>query len=157
MLAVASSINMILLFLSTALAIHNSYFSPALKLSPPSVRWVSNPDWLLTNSLRQHSPNAYITSSSLLIPYGSKFALTVPSNMVASCIIMVTDSLSYVNVTSVILIPSMDMLPWDVSNMRNIARVIVDLPAPVLPTTPNFVLDGMTIDIFFNAAYSPAL
>lgn len=50
----ASSIIIILVFFKIALAIQINYFSPALKLSPPSEIYVISPSLLLTNLLRQH-------------------------------------------------------------------------------------------------------
>lgn len=96
-LAVASSIKTIGLFLSTALAIQTSYFSPALRLSPWSLIWVSNPFLDSINSVKQHLLIAYLTSSSVLWFKGSIFSLIVPLNKVGSCIIIVIDSLSYLN------------------------------------------------------------
>jgi len=54
MFAVASSIITILVFFKIALAIQINYFSPALKLSPPSEIFVINPSLLLINLSKQH-------------------------------------------------------------------------------------------------------
>lgn len=61
-LAVASSIMIILFFFKIALAIQINYFSPALKLSPPSSTKVSNPFLFPNNLLRQQSFITYIIS-----------------------------------------------------------------------------------------------
>lgn len=43
------------------------------------------------------------------------------------------------------------------SNILNIVKVIVDLPAPVLPTIPTFSLGFMVALMFFNANGNPSL
>jgi len=63
-LAVASSIRIILLFFKMARAIQINYFSPALKLDPPSFMSVSNPDLYVIKSIRQHYLATSINSVS---------------------------------------------------------------------------------------------
>ena len=75
----------------------------------------------------------------------------VPSNIVASYNIMVIDSLNYANDSVEISTPSIKIYPFIASNILNNDKVIVDLPAPVLPTTPIFSLDLIETVKFFNA------
>lgn len=156
-MAVASSIKTIGLFLRTALAIQTSYFSPALKLSPWSSMWVSNPFLDSINSVRQHLLMAYKTSSSLLKANGSMLSLMVPLNNVGSCIIIVIDSLSYLNEIEEISWLSINNYPFKASKILKIVNVIVDFPAPVLPTIPIFSLGFMTMLKFFKAKGNPSL
>lgn len=83
-LAVASSIKMILLFLSIALAIHNNCFSPALKLSPPSYKLEYNPFLFSANLSKQQSNKTYLISSSEHLFNGSKLSRIVPLKIHAS-------------------------------------------------------------------------
>lgn len=83
-LAVASSIKIILLFFNIALAIHNNYFSPALKLSPPSYKLEYNPFLFSVNLSRQQSNSTYLISSSVHLFNGSKFSRIVPLKITAS-------------------------------------------------------------------------
>ena len=65
----------------------------------------------------------------------------VPSNIVASYKIIVIDSLSYDKDNVDMSTPSIKIYPFIASRILNKDNVIVDLPAPVLPTTPIFSLD----------------
>ena len=47
--------------------------------------------------------------------------------------------------------PSINIYPFIASRILNNDKVMVDLPAPVLPTTPIFSLDLIETVIFFNA------
>jgi len=53
--------------------------------------------------------------------------------------------------------PSMRILPSKASNILSIVSVIVDLPAPVLPTTPIFSLGLIVTFKAFNAGGNPSL
>jgi hypothetical protein len=47
--------------------------------------------------------------------------------------------------------PSMNILPSKDSSILNKVRVIVDFPAPVLPTIPILLYGSIFNDTFFNA------
>ena len=139
--AVASSISTIFVFLSIALAIQISCLSPALKFSPPSLISESSPYSLFCNRLsKQHYLSALIISSSVDFYNGSMFYLRVPSNIVASYIIIVIDDLTYFKDSKEISTPSINNLPEKPSKTLNRVKLMVDFPAPVLPTTPIFYL-----------------
>ena len=64
------------------------------------------------------------------------FSRIVPSNMAASYIISVMLDLSYYRLRFWISTPSIIILPSVGSSILSIVSVIVDFPAPVLPTIP---------------------
>jgi hypothetical protein len=130
MLAVASSIRMILLFFNTARAIHTNYFSPALRLSPPSTIRVPSPWSRWSKLAKLHLWSASVISLSVCFPRGSMFYLSVPSKRVGSCMIIVMDSLNYCKLTVQIFTESIKMHPPIASRILNKVIVIVDLPAP---------------------------
>ena len=68
-------------------------------------------------------------------------SLMVPSNIVASYKIIVIDSLNYDKDNVDMSTPSIKIYPFIASRILNKDKVMVDLPAPVLPTTPIFSLD----------------
>ena len=68
-------------------------------------------------------------------------SLIVPSNIVASCKIIVIDSLNYAKDNVDMSTPSINIYPFIASRILNNDKVMVDLPAPVLPTTPIFSFD----------------
>ena len=76
-----------------ALAIHMSCLSPELKFSPPSLISESRPLFYSKLS-KQHYFREFIISSSEHLYKGSIFYLSVPSNIVASYIIIVIDYLT---------------------------------------------------------------
>ena len=121
-----------------ALAIHRSCFYPALKFSPPSDNFVSNELFIIP--YKQHLSTTDKISSSVFFPVGSKFSLSVPSNIVESYIMIVIFSLSYLKGICFISLPSIIIYPLEASKILNKLIVMVDLPAPVLPTTPILVL-----------------
>ena len=104
MFAVASSIKTIYDFLRMALAIHRSCFYPALKFSPPSDNFVCNELFIIP--YKQHLSTTDKISSSVFFPVGSKFSLSVPSNIVESYIMIVIFSLSYLSGICLISLPS---------------------------------------------------
>lgn len=84
-------------------------------------------------------------------------SLIVPANSVGSYIIIVIDSLNYLNEIVEISYPSINNFPFIASRILKIVNVIVDLPAPVLPTIPTFSLGFIVALIFFKANGSPSL
>ncbi len=70
--------------------------------------------------------------------------------------IIVIDSLSYYRLKLAILIPSINISPSIASNNLSKVIVIVDFPAPVLPTTPIFYIEFIKKEILFNAGGSPS-
>lgn len=150
-LAVASSIRIILLFLSIALAMHKSCFSPALKLSPPSYKFEYNPFLLSANLSRQQSNNTYLISSSEHLFNGSKLSRIVPLKITASQIILVIDSLNYFRDMFYVSMSSITIYPSALSNNLRMLIVIVDLPAPVRPTIPILSIGLILKDILFKA------
>lgn len=150
-LAVASSIKIILLFLSIALAIHNNYFSPALKLSPPSYKLEYNPFLFSVNLSKQQSNKTYLISSSEHLFNGSKLSRIVPLKITASYIMLVIDSLNYYKDIFYVSISSIKIYPSILSNNLRILIVIVDLPAPVRPTIPILSIGLILNDILFKA------
>lgn len=77
-------------------------------------------------------------SSSLCCRRGSKLLLTVPSNRVGSCGIMLNLDLKSCKPNLQMFTPSIIMLPSDGSITLKSAWMRVDLPLPVRPTTPIF-------------------
>lgn len=59
------------------------------------------------------------------------FYRSVPSNSVASCMIIVIDSRNYYKLKVEISTPSINILPSIASKIRNKVKVMVDLPAPI--------------------------
>ena len=96
-------------------------------------------------------------SKSVLNFNGSTFSLIVPLNKVESYIIIVIDSLTYYKESVEISIPSIQIVPDAASNILSKVKVIVDLPAPVLPTTPIFSFYYILTETFYNAKGSPSL
>jgi len=71
-------------------------------------------------------------------PYGSILNLKEPVNKVGSYGIIVTFYLSCFNEKSLIAYPSIIIAPFSISMILVRAKLIVLLPAPVLPTIPIF-------------------
>lgn len=65
----------------------------------------------------------------------------VALNITESCNIIVIDSLNYLSDKVDISTPSINNYPSNDSKILNRLKVIDDLPAPVLPTTPIFSLE----------------
>lgn len=107
---------------------------------------MSNPYLLLIKSLKQHDSIISRTSSFVWVFRGSILSRMEPSKMVESCIIIVIDSLNYLRLNCEISTPSMIIFPDIASNTLNKVSVMVDLPAPVRPTTPIFSFGYMTND-----------
>lgn len=137
--AVASSKMTNFDFLRIALQMHKSCRSPELKFDPFSEMSCSNPFGLL--SIRVYSWASLINykiSSSLALFSGSKLNLRVPVNIVGSWGMRVILSLKVSIFISEISRPSTSIEPSNSSTILLIAKQIVLLPAPVLPTTPIF-------------------
>lgn len=81
---------------------------------------------------------------------GSRFPLTVPSNIVGSCGIMLNLERKSWRPILHMSTSSIKMLPCLGSTMRKSACINVDLPLPVRPTTPTFFLPGMIHVMFFK-------
>lgn len=79
---------------------------------------------------------------------GSRLNLSEPLNRVGSCDITVTFLLSIWRSILRISIPSISIFPPQSSTILERERQIVDLPAPVLPTTPTLV-PGLTTKLRF--------
>lgn len=79
-LAVASSINTNLLFFNKALAIQSNYFSPTLKLPPPSAISVLSPSLSVKNFFRLHLIKVSSMLASECSCKGSILSLKFPSN-----------------------------------------------------------------------------
>ena len=84
-------------------------------------------------------------------------SLSVPSNMVASYMTIVMDCLSCCKLSVEISVESMRILPSTASSMRRSVSVMVDFPAPVLPTTPILSLGSMVKLMDDRALGSPGL
>lgn len=138
MLAVASSIRTSLLFLKIALAMHTSCFSPIDKLSPESEMRVSRPYLSLNTSYRQHFFRVYNSIVSVYYFLGSRFSRKVPSIMTGYWEMRVMLDLKSLSGMSIVFFPSIKMAPSVGSTILKIDEVIVDFPAPVLPTIPIF-------------------
>lgn len=162
MLAVASSRITTLFFLRTALQMHKRDFSPDERFSPPSWIYRLRRSEMLCSSVSESclfllfweeellfdslfvkwSKPAFLRSSrissSVALSYGSILNLKVPVNRVGSWGIIVIFSLSCSKEWSAMLFPSMRILPSSISTILVNARLIVLLPAPVLPTIPIF-------------------
>ena len=83
-LAVASSIKIILLFFRIALAMQSSCFYPILRLSPFSVIYVSSPSVKSKSSCIYNISNVFIILASSNCFNGSMFKRTEPSNKYGS-------------------------------------------------------------------------
>lgn len=81
---------------------------------------------------------------------GSKFVLTVPSNIAGSCGMMLSLDLKSWSPILQISTSSITMLPSLGSTTLKMACMRVDLPLPVLPTTPTFFLPGNVQLMFFR-------
>ena len=151
MLAVASSITTILLFLTTALQIQMSCFSPELKLEPLlSMCWSRPCSLRLIRLSREACSSNSMISSSDATPCGSILNLRVPSKSVGSWGIIVILSLNKFVLIREMLTPSINIAPESASMILHKASTIVDLPAPVLPTTPIFWVGWIVKLRFFN-------
>jgi len=107
-------------------------------LSPPSWINVSKPCLASKTLVKQHKLATSKISKSVLDFKGSKLSLKLPSNKIASYNIIVIDYLNYYKLNVDISTPSIKIFPSLASNIRKRDKVIVDFPAPVLPTTPIF-------------------
>ena len=147
MLAVASSKRIILFFLKIALQIHKSYLSPELKFAPFSEICWSRPLLYLPPSAAFSLPlfrissrlaflSISIISLSVRSPFGSILNLRVPVNSVASYGIIVIFSRTLLISILPIFRLSISIEPFSISTILVKARLMVLLPAPVLPTTP---------------------
>ena len=76
--------------------------------------------------------------------------------MEGSYMIIVRDDLNYYKLKVEISIPSMKIDPSIASINLKRVMVIVDLPAPVLPTTPIFSKGFILKETFFKAGGSPS-
>ena len=89
--------------------------------------------------------NIEITSQiwlSLYSPRGSRLLLTVPSNIVGSCGMML--SLDLRSCSPMVQMSTQSTSIWPIvgSTIRKRACIRVDLPLPVLPTIPVFMAPG---------------
>ena len=105
---------------------------------------------------RQQPLIAFITSSSEFFYKGSILSRIDPSKIEGSYIIIVMDDLNYYKLKVEISIPLMSIDPSIASSNLKRVIVIVDLPAPVLPTTPIFSKEFILIEILFKAGGSPS-
>lgn len=149
MLAVASSIKTILLFLRMALQIQMSCLSPELRLLPFCSICCSRP---LSSLLTRSSSEASLrTSSNWFVEqesWGSRLYLRVPSNRVGSWGMIAISSLRFWRLNWEISWPSISIQPESASTILQRASQMVDFPAPVLPTTPTLCL-GMIVKFKF--------
>ena len=149
MLAVASSNNITLFLRRIARQMQINCFSPLLKFDPPSVISMSSTEvssgkivvetLLVCLASSDESPacfNKSIISKSVAFPSGSILNLSEPVKSVGSYGIIVIFSLTLSSGTSAIFNPSIMIEPPSISTILVSARLIVLLPAPVLPTMP---------------------
>mmetsp|Transcript_39764 Transcript_39764/g.100208 ORF Transcript_39764/g.100208 Transcript_39764/m.100208 type:complete len:319 (+) Transcript_39764:196-1152(+) len=137
--AVASSRKKIFDLRRRALPMQNSDRCPTLKFSPfSSTGACSCPGKLRTTSYRLTRFNASQTSSSVLLRKGSRLSRTVPVNITGSCGITDRRERSVCRPTLEMSTPSMNTRPFQASRIRNNAREMVLLPAPVRPTMAIF-------------------
>jgi len=98
--------------------------------------------WRPPCSFKMFVSRAFLSSSSISLSSaafsGSRLNLRVPENIVGSYGITVILLRTSSSGSFWISIPSMNIYPSKISTIRDIERQIVDLPAPVLPTTPIF-------------------
>lgn len=127
-----------------------NYFSPILKFEPESAILVSRPFLFCKNFSKWQSFNVSKISSVLCLPRGSMFSLIVPSNNWGSYKIIVILYLKSNKFISEISTSSIKIFPLKTSSTLNRLRVIVDFPAPVLPTTPIFSWESILISNPFN-------
>ncbi len=137
--AVASSSNINWFLLKIALAIQSIYFSPIEKILLALLISYNN---LLSNLfIFSLSPAADIHSHIYSSEYslrGSTFLLTVPVNKKGVYGIIDIFFLNRCNPIYFILTPFIRIIPDEISVILNIAYIIDDFPAPVLPTIPTF-------------------
>ena len=153
MLAVASSINTTLLFFSIALQIQISCFSPELKFCPfSSICWYRLSWFLSIKFSREASFKSSINSGSEDLFSGSRLNLRVPSKRVGSWGMIAIFSLRFCKLIFKISTPSMNIWPEAASTILQRARQRVDLPAPVLPTTPIFWFACILNEMLFRTS-----
>mmetsp|Transcript_3005 Transcript_3005/g.9225 ORF Transcript_3005/g.9225 Transcript_3005/m.9225 type:complete len:333 (-) Transcript_3005:429-1427(-) len=133
--AVASSIKMIWLFLSSARAMHSSCRCPTLQLPPPSATGASS---AATADARWARCSAAHTSASEWRSKGSRLSRTVPLNRTGSCGMTATLPRRSSRPISPTFTPSTRTAPRSTSTQRVSTYSSDDLPAPVRPTTPIF-------------------
>lgn len=88
---------------------------------------------------------------------GSILSLIDPSKTVESCIIIVIDSLNYLSDNALMSTLSISIYPCVPSNILKLLKVIVDFPAPVLPTMATFSPAYTVKFIFFKTSGKPSL
>jgi hypothetical protein len=81
---------------------------------------------------------------------GSRFPLTVPSNMVGSCGMMLSLPRKSCNPILLRSTLSISIVPTLGSTIRKSAWIKVDFPLPVRPTIPTFFRPGIVHDIFLK-------
>jgi len=152
MFAVASSRMTILFFLRIARQIQINCRSPLLKFFPPSVIFKLTPlfsSFVVLAFLYNKSSNpAFYNKSKILssetYSNGSKLNFSVPVNSVGSYGITVTFFRKIYKSIFEISMPSISIEPSNSSTILLKLIQTVDLPAPVLPTTPTFVPGSTT-------------
>mmetsp|Transcript_26193 Transcript_26193/g.64683 ORF Transcript_26193/g.64683 Transcript_26193/m.64683 type:complete len:202 (+) Transcript_26193:227-832(+) len=137
-LEVASSRISTLLRLSSALATHTSCLWPVDRFSPRSATWDCSPPCVSTYSLREALSSALHRSSSSRSSKGSRFRRIVPANITGSWLTTDKALRRRASPSCEMSTPFSTILPPSSSSMRVIAATIVDLPAPVRPTTATF-------------------
>ena len=123
--------------------------SPALRLAPASVNFLSRLS-LLRRTSRPASFTKSFKVSSGILPVGSKLNLRVSSKITGSCGINVMLSLNSWRLILEVSTLSIFITPLYSSMIRDSANPIVDFPAPVLPTTPTFIPGSTSNEIFLR-------
>ena len=125
--------------LRIALQMHISCLSPEDRFWPFSVNSVSSP---LSSLFSRSSSDAFFNTSRILsseqVLSGSRLKRRVPVNIVGSWGITVMLARRSFRSSLLMSSPSITMEPPTISTIRLRLRQMVDLPAPVLPTTPTF-------------------
>jgi len=160
MLAVASSRITILFFLRIARQIQINCRSPLLRFLPPSVIFMLTPlfsslvllEFRYKRSSKPALTNRSRTLSSETCSKGSRLNLSVPVKSVGSYGITVTFLRRTYRSSFEISTPSISISPSNSSTILLRLIQTVDLPAPVLPTTPTFEPGSTTNVSFFSTA-----